>query len=62
MQGKVTEKINCANPKDSHGLKLIRNNVLLAAILASLIRLKLKAHLHDIHSGHGTPKFWHADQ
>ena len=21
-----------------------------------------KAHLHDIHFGHGTPKFWHAGQ
>ena len=26
-QGRVTEKINCAIPKDKHGLKLIRNNV-----------------------------------
>ena len=22
----------------------------------------LKAHLHDIHFGHGTPKFWYAGQ
>ena len=24
-QGKVTEKINCANPKDNHGIKFIKN-------------------------------------
>ena len=28
----MTEKINCANPKDNHDLKLIRNNMLLTMI------------------------------
>lgn len=45
-QGRVTKKINCANPKDNHGLKFItKNNVLLTAILACLIRLQLSKHL-----------------
>lgn len=45
-QGRVTKKINCANPKDNHGLKFItKGNVLLTAILACLIRLQLSKHL-----------------
>ena len=44
-QGMVTEKINCANPKDNHGIKFIKTNVLLTAILACLIRLQLSKYI-----------------
>ena len=44
-QGRVTEKINCANPKDNYGLKFTTNIVLLIAILACLIRLQSSKHI-----------------
>ena len=45
-QGKVTEKINCANSKNNHGLKFEKkNNVQLTVILACLIGLQLSKHI-----------------
>ena len=48
-QGRVTEKINCANPKDNHGLTFIKKQcdiVSIIFILYSFILALRKVHVN----------------
>ena len=40
----MTEKINCANPKDNYGIRFIKKKTNVPIILACLIRLQLSKH------------------